>query len=139
MEKIKFLFQQAMTISFGILVGLSIEGLVYQDNISLKWYHPISIVVAGVICAIPTFLFYSEKEMPREKYMVRIIIHFISLLAVVMMLGKFFRWYNQIDGALFVAGIYVCVYIFVWVATTWLGAVEGKHINKALDDIRDED
>lgn len=139
MEKIKFLFQQAMMISFGILVGLSIEGFVYGNDLNLKWYHPISIVLAGIVCALPTFILCSEKEMPRNKFIVRIVLHFLSLFVIVMTFGNFFKWYKEWDGALFVAGIYFFVYIFVWIVTTWLGAIEGKNINNALDGIRDEE
>jgi len=139
MERVKFIFQQSMMISFGILVGMGFEGFIYRDNIRFMWYHPISVIFAGIVCSLPTLFLCSENEMSRKKYILRIVLHFISLFAVVMILGKLFRWYTVLEGALFVAGEFVFVYIFVWVATTWMGLRDGKEINNALDDIRDDE
>ena len=139
MEKIKFLFQQTMMISFGILVGISFQGLIYGNEIYFTWYHPLSILISGVVCSLPTLILWSDKEVSRKKYIIQIIVHFLLLFAIVMTMGKIFRWYTVIEGALFVAGEFIFVYVFVWVATTWIGAVDGKNINNALDGIRDEE
>ena len=56
-----------------------------------------------------------------------------------MIIGYVFKWYRHLDGALFVAIEYVGVYIFVWLASMWIGLVDEKKINNALDSIRDED
>jgi len=139
MEKVKFLFQQTMMISFGILVGISFQGFCYREQIEFQWYHPVSILIAGVVCSLPTLFLWTEKELPRKRYIVRIILHFLALLAIVMGLGWIFHWYTMWIGALFIAGEFVFVYVFVWCVTTWIGRVEGKNINNALDGIRDEE
>ncbi len=142
MGKVKWLFQQAMMISFGILVGLSIECLYYRiigDSVTLSWYHPVSILLAGVLCALPSLILDWAKELPRSMNRLGIVLHFLFLFGVVMGLGYVFQWYHHIDGALFVAIEYVGVYIFVWIASMWIGLVDEKKINNALDSIRDED
>lgn len=36
MEKLKYLFQQIMMISFGILIGITVEGIFYGKEIALS-------------------------------------------------------------------------------------------------------
>jgi len=142
MGRIKWLFQQAMMISFGILVGLSIEAIYYQiigDSITLAWYHPISILIAGVLCSLPSIFLELTKDLPKNKNRLGIALHFVFLFIIVMIIGYVFKWYRHLDGALFVAIEYVGVYIFVWLASMWIGLVDEKKINDALDSIRDED
>lgn len=142
MGRIKWLFQQAMMISFGILVGLSIEAIYYRiigDSITLAWYHPISILIAGVLCSLPSIFLELTKDLPKNKNRLGIVLHFIFLFIVVMTMGYVFKWYHHFDGALFVAIEYVGVYVFVWLASMWIGLVDEKKINNALDSIRDED
>lgn len=142
MERIKMLFLQSMMISFGILIGLSIQGIIYKsigDTITLQWYHPLSIVVAGFLCSLPTLLLTSDEHIPKSKYHLRIIIHFIILFIVIMVFGRLVNWYTQLDGAISVAIEFVFIYNFVWVGNAWLGVKDQKKINQALDDIRDEE
>lgn len=139
MEKIKFIFQQTMMISFGILVGISFQGICYGEDICFQWYHPLSILLTGIVCSVPTLFLWGGEELPRRQYITRIIAHFFALFVIVMCIGKIFRWYTMWIGALFVAGEFIFVYIFVWIATTWIGTVDEKNINNALGDIRDEE
>lgn len=139
MEKIKFLFQQTMMISFGILVGISFQGVCYGERINFEWYHPLSILITGVVCSVPTLFLWGGEELPRGKYIVKIVLHFLSLFAIVMVIGRLFHWYTMWIGALFIAGEFIFVYVFVWIATSWIGHVDGEHINNALEGIRDEE
>lgn len=139
MDKLKFLVQQAMIISFGILIGVSIEGLAYREEIQFTWYHPLSILIAGVFCSLPTLFLWTEKELPKLQHRIRIGLHFLFLFAFVMGFGYVFRWYTMWVGALFVAVEFVFIYNFVWVATTWLGHRDQKDINEALKSIQDEE
>ena len=142
MERIKVLFQQAMMISFGIIVGLAIQGVVshaIEDSFDLMWYHPLSIVLAGFICTIPNLLLWSERELSKNRYYFRICLHFISLFIIVMLLGYVFKWYSVLEGAIWVAGEFVGIYAFVWIISGWLGLLNQRQINDALDSIRDEE
>lgn len=139
MDKLKMLFMHSMMISYGILVGISVEAVVYHADVDFRWYHPISILITGLICAIPSLLLVCEKELPRKQYIAKIILHCLILFVVVMGLGKLFRWYASLVGAIFVAGEYFFVYIFVWVASTWMSLRDQQHINAALKDIQDEE
>ena len=59
--------------------------------------------------------------------------------APVSLFGWLFKWYTQLDGFIFMTVIYFAVYAFTWIVTLWFHKREDSQINKALDDIRDEE
>lgn len=142
MEKIKFLFWQAAMISFGILIGVSIEGLIWHftgRSFMLTWYQVPSIVLAGVLCSLPSLLLTIAKDWPRKKYIMMVVLHCVLLYIMIMALGFLFKWCDTVAGVIAVTIEFFAVYIFVWAATAWMGFLDQKNINKALDDIRDDE
>ena len=144
MNKLKLWLEQTMMISFAIFVGIIIEGLVYSfmgDNLAdfnLTWLQLVSVILTGAVCSLPT-LFWLTDDLPKNKFIVRIILHCICLYAVVALFGFVFKWFQNMDGFIFVTIIYFMVYIFVWLMTLWFHKRDENQINKALDDIRDEE
>lgn len=144
MNKLKLWLEQTMMISFAIFVGIIIEGLVYSfmgDNLTdfnLTWLQLVSVILTGAVCSLPT-LFWLTDDLPRNKFIVRIILHCICLYAVVTLFGFVFKWFEHMDGFIFMTIIYFMVYIFVWLMTLWFHKRDENQINKALDDIRDEE
>ena len=144
MNKLKLWLEQTMMISFAIFVGIIIEGLVYSfmgDNLAdfnLTWLQLVSVILTGAVCSLPT-IFWLTDDLPKDKFIVRIILHCICLYAVVTLFGFVFKWFQNMDGFIFVTIIYFMVYIFVWLMTLWFHKRDEKQINKALDDIRDEE
>lgn len=146
MNKFKLWLEQTMMISFAILVGIIIEGFCYTvfggDHLyefKMDWLQMVSIVLTGAVCSLPTVIWLMDTDMPKNKYIVRIVLHCIGLYAIVSLFGLVFKWYTQIDGFIFMSIIYFAVYIFVWVVSLWFHKRDDNKINKALDDIRDEE
>ena len=144
MNKLKLWLEQTMMISFAIFVGIIIEGLVYAfmgDNLAdfnLTWLQLVSVILTGAVCSLPT-LFWLTDDLPRNKFIVRIILHCICLYAVVALFGFVFKWFQNMDGFIFMTIIYFMVYIYVCLMTLWFHKRDEKQINKDLDDIRDEE
>lgn len=135
-----------MTISFAVLVGIVIEGLIYclfggdpLDEFKLSWIQLLSVVLTGAVCSVPTVIWLTDFDVPKNKFIVRLILHCIGLYAIVSVFGRIFNWYNKLDGFIFMTIIYFLVYIFVWVVSLWFHKRDDNKINKALDDIRDEE
>ena len=146
MNKLKIWLEQTMTISFAIYVGIIIEGLVYAmkgdalASFNLSWLQLVSVILTGAVCSLPTvFWLVSDTDIPKNKFIVRIILHCIGLYAVVSLFGWVFKWYTQIDGFIMITIIYFLVYVFVWCVSLWFHKRDENQINKALDDIRDEE
>ncbi len=139
MEKLKLIIRHGMMISFGILAGISIQGVVFRTSIHFAWYHPLSIVIGGMLCALPTLLFLTDKKLSKAMQRVRTVLHFLLLMLMVVGMGYIFHWYDTPSGALVIVADYVFVYVFVTIVSAWTGMWEQKSINKALDSIRDEE
>ena len=146
MNKLKLWFTQTMMISFAILTGIIIEGLVYsifgRDDLasfSLSWLQLLSIVLTGALCSVPTVLFLTDTDIPRKKYIVRIALHCLGLYLIVSLFGWIFKWFTNLGGFIMVTAIFFLVYVFVWTVSIWLYKRDDKKINMALDDIRDEE
>ena len=145
MNRFKLWLEQTMTISFAIYVGIIIEGLVYAmmgdplTSFNLTWLQLVSVILTGALCSLPTVFWLADTDIPKNKFIVRIILHCIGLYAIVSLFGYIFKWYVKLDGFIMVTIIYFLVYVFVWVVTLWFHKRDDNKINKALDDIRDEE
>ena len=67
MEKVKYLFQHMLIIAFGILVGITVEGAFYRGEINFQWYHPLSILITSIVCAVPSLIFWNDRETPKKQ------------------------------------------------------------------------
>ena len=146
MNKLKLWFLQTMMISFAILCGIVLEGVVFliidHDPLSsmhLNWYQLLSIPLTGAVCSVVTVLILCRENLSKKAYMISVIIHCICLYGVVVLFGKLFALYTKIDGFILVTIIYFLVYAFVWIGTRFFQKQDDNKINRALEDIRDEE
>ena len=145
MNRFKLWLEQTMMISFAIYVGIIIEGLVYAmkgdalTSFNLSWLQLVSVIITGAVCSLPTVIWLTDLDIPKKKFILRQILHCIGLYVIVVLFGWLFKWYSHLDGFVFVSVIYFLVYVFVWVVSLWFHKRDDKKINKALNDIRDED
>lgn len=142
MKKLKILFQQAMTISTGILLGIGLEGFFAERQgyeFALGWEDLLMIVVTGLICAIPSLIWLTEEEMTRGQFIIRLIGHCLLLYGIVAGIGYVAHWYGDPQEFALVSVIYFLVYLFVWLVSYWNGWRNQKRINRALKDIQDQE
>ena len=138
----KKLFVQSMAIATGILFLNGINAVVGHfagHDIVMEWYHPITIVLTGVFCALPTILLRDYEQWDRKTFWIRLSVHCMVLYAVVISAGWLFRWYTDTDSFISVSVIFFLVYTFVWLSSHWLDKQDEKKINHALDEIRDDE
>lgn len=141
-ERIKMLFMQFLMITTGIVGVMSLEGIFYHllgDTFYIQWYQLISILLAAVLCTVPSLFLTGFENWPKTKFVVQLSIHCLVLYAIVAGIGYLFKWYSTLSGFLCVTIGYFLVYVFVWIATIWLSKREANEINAALDSIRDEE
>lgn len=141
MNKLKMLFQQTTMISTMVLLAIGLERLVKHIagyDFTLEWYHPISIVLTGFLGALPTPLIW-YKDYSRKQLPFMLAAHCILLLGVVSLMGFLFHWYSNGREYLFVAITYFIIYVLVWIASFWLEHCDVAKINKAIQEIRDEE
>ena len=140
MNTVKKLFVQSMIISTSILFLNGIIMVVQHlagNDMTLQWYHPITIVLTGVLCALPTVLLRDSDQWDRKTFWRRVPLHCLSLYAVVAGAGWLFGWYNDAESLISISVIFFIIYVFVWLSSHWLDKQDEKKINHALDTIRD--
>ncbi|MBQ8913614.1 MAG: DUF3021 family protein [Lachnospiraceae bacterium] len=139
-NKTKVIFEETLMISTGIFFMVGIGGVITHlsgGEYSLDWYHPLSIIFISFLCSLPT-LFLREMDGGKSEVW-RVVLHCLSLFAVVSFAGWIFKWYTDISGYISVVIIFMVVYIFVWLSSIWMGKVDENKINKALKDFHDEE
>ena len=142
MNTVKKLFVQSMIISTSILFLNGVNAVIQHFrgiDISLAWYHPISIVLTGILCALPTVLLQNREQWSRKTLWLRVSLHCLALCAVVLGAGWLFKWYVDWESFASTGIIFFIVYAFVWLSSLWLDKRDEKKINHALDAIRDEE
>ena len=144
MNKVKLIYNQTLMISTGILFAMGIRAVVLyflkgEYMVNWQWYIPISIVIAGFLCALASLILYWEDEKNKANAYAAKGIHFVLVCGIVSLCGYIFRWYTNLREYLFIALLYVIIYVCVWVYSIWMFKNDEKMINKAIDEIRDED
>ena len=140
MNMAKKLFIQSMIISTSILLLNGINMVIQHfagNDLVLQWYHPITIVLTGILCAIPTILLRDSDQWDRRTFWRRVPLHCLLLYAVVAGAGWVFGWYRDAESLIGVSVIFFIIYVFVWLSSHWLDKQDEKKINHALDTIRD--
>jgi len=136
------LFVQSMAITTAILFLNGLNAVIQHfagNDITLQWYHPITIVLTGVFCALPTVLLQDKDQWDKKKFRIMVTVHCLALYVIVAGAGWIFRWYTDTESFVSVSIIFFLVYAFVWLSSHWLDKQDEKKINHALDTIRDEE
>ncbi len=121
-----------------VLIGVEflVDHLQGEDSF-LPWYIPLSIIIVSILTAVPTLIFYKDRESITTTP--SLIIHGISCYLIVMLAGYIFKWYTSFKYFLITSVIFIVIYVLVWVSSAILVKAEVKKINAVLENFRDEE
>ena len=141
MERFKLFLTTTMMVSFLITIVMGVTELVEYLTTGafypLEGWQPLSIIIVGICTAIPTILLLvSENE---KTWRLRVVLHFIIVLVIVMISGYVFNWYRGISGGVIMFVEFVVIFSLVWVGNNMILKYEENIVNKALENIRDEE
>jgi hypothetical protein len=144
MTKLKILFNQTLMISTAVLFGVGVQTFLRfvlwgQAGFTWPWYTPLSIVLTGFLCALPTTLILDTEGVSGKKALLRNLVHFILVGGVVSLCGYLFGWYESPADYIPILIMYILIYFFVWFSTLWLLKADEKKINEAIEQLRDEE
>lgn len=131
-DTIKMVISHFFIITVCVTAAIGISNLFVPGQQGYPKEFPLHLLMIGATSALPSFLFYFKREPGRKQFIIRIILHFICIMAVVLGEGYFLGWYdNALDMAI-VAGIVILVYAAVWIITMRSNSKAEQGINEAL-------
>ena len=144
MSKLKIMFNQTLMISTAVLFGVGVQTFLQfvlqgRADFTWPWYTPLSIVLTGFLCALPTTLILDTEGLSGKKALFRNLIHFILVGGVLSLCGYLFGWYESLADYIPILIMYILIYFFVWFSTLWLMKADEKKINEAIEQLRDEE
>lgn len=140
-ERIRIILAQIVIVSFFMFLGLVVSGIISGVNrmpLTIEWHLPLSMFVTAILTSIPT-LILTGGFANRLHAAVRIAAHFITLYAIVMCGGYFFKWYDGLADFVVISAEFAVIYIVVWVYALLKLKHDEQLINGALDKMRDDD
>lgn len=137
-EAIKMVVSHFFVITVAVLIfttlGNTINGI-KEYPIYFVW----QVVLTGVVGALPSFIFYSKKELTKKQWIVRYVVHFFVIETIILTEGWIFDWYSGIFSALTIAFIVVLVYVVVYAYSYFLKFNTVKRVNSALKDFNKDE
>lgn len=134
-EKVRMIFLQMTLIGFLILVWFSVV-CAFADY-QPEWYTPLSIVVIAFLTSLPTLILGNGENGRTGK--LRIALHYLALLAIVLLGGYVFKWYSGLDGGICLFIVFSVIYISVWIYTSLMYKHDERAINEALEKTHDSE
>ena len=144
MQKLKIIFHQTFMISTAILFGIGMLMLIQHwvsgvQNLSLQWSDPLSICFTGFLSSLPTYFLLDLDSLKKSEVWIRMGIHFVSVLAIVVLCASLFHWFGQIINLRIICLMDSAIYLFVWCATAWIAKSDEIKINEAIKDLQDSE
>ena len=87
MKIIKLIATQFFMITTGVLLGIGLMSLIFNDHDAWPWYMPFQIILVSLLTALASLVYLSKRELSKKKIIIRAIIHFVILLLIVYTAG----------------------------------------------------
>ena len=112
----------------GILFSASGEGVLPKNTI---WY----ILLSGLLTAMVTVLFHLENINTWRQFVIRAIFHYLSLSAVMIVLGNLFGWMEpDLSGIIMMLGSVGAVYLITFTVHYIMDLKQAEKINEKLKE-----
>lgn len=131
-NSIKHLLNQFLQITALIFIGLGLSFLISKPVLTYKFI--IEVVLVGFLSTIPTVIFL----IPKLKFILKIIIHYI-LLNIIVLTSAYLFGYIEGNGIIFLMIFIFIVYVLIWLLEYFVNVQEAYDINNALEKIIDEE
>lgn len=138
-DTIKMVLSHFFIITVCVTAAIGIPNAFMSDHTGYPKEFPLYLLLIGATSALPSFLFHFKKEPTRKQFIIRVILHFCCIMAVVMGEGWLLGWYKTVVDMIPVAVIVVIVYIAVWIITSRVNKSAADGINSALKNLDTDD
>lgn len=130
-EAVKMVVNHFFVITVAVLffttLGNTIGGL-KEYSIYYVW----QVLITGVVGALPSFIFFSKKELTKKQWQLRYVVHFALIESIILVEGWIFSWYRSLLSALTISVVVILVYAVVYAYTRFVELNDAKKVNTAL-------
>ena len=134
-EFVRWFFYITTCVLFVCAANMQLSG---RDVISadILW----QIMLSGFMTSLVTVVFRPTERDGGRTEMIRIVIHYFALCAVMILLGYWFGWMDfNLRGIIMMMISVAVVYFLVYFAAYWLDKKQADEINKKLKKKYSED
>ena len=127
-------------INSGVLLIFALNTMQFEE---IKHIYLFEIFATSAVTALPTALLFviePKKVIPKYVSILMVLLHYVCLLAIMIVLGNIFGWIpcsgkGVAVMALSVAGVYICTMILSII----LDSREAQKLNEALKNFGEKD
>ncbi len=109
----KCLVDDYFIIVTGTLIGTLVFCSIFERSATFSLLYLGWVLLFSFLADLPLCIFYSKKELTEHQWMIRFILHFITLEGLLLTLAYLADMYHNLIGgvvfALIVAGVYILV------------------------------
>lgn len=141
MEKLKLFMNTFCMITTGTTIALA---SFYMCNAPGEMLSPMSlweILAVSAATALTTLIYPTDRDMGRVEMIVRIVLHYLAVNAIVLGAGHCFRWYHIDRASSLIPMLLTIAVIFGAVSgISWTqSAREAKRMNELLREYQEKD
>ena len=133
-ELLKNMLLSFFVITTGVIVSMCVMCLIFDPDATFPVETFGIILLTALVCDLPFFIFYSRKELGKKQMLVRTIIHFFVLLAILLFLSQLWNWVDLNNPKEIVVFILLvsAVYAIVRVTTAYHDKKLAIKLNESL-------
>lgn len=138
-DTIKMAISHFFIITVCVTAAIGISNSFVPDHSGYPKEFPLHLLLIGATSALPSLLFYFKKEPTRRQFVIRVILHFCCIMAVVLGEGWLLGWYESVTDMLSVGAVVVIVYLAVWIITRRANKNAADGMNRALKNLNSDE
>ena len=131
----KMWLYQYFIIVAGFFFFRAVLGVIYYPEYVLTNRDVLLTFPVAAVMGLPTFLFFSRKDLNTRQTILRWLLHFLLLETVVLGMGAYGAWFNGVAEGV-VLGAFVALVYLVVVGVSWLINVKtANDINRKIAEL----
>ncbi|MBQ7460282.1 MAG: DUF3021 family protein [Oscillospiraceae bacterium] len=131
---IKALVNQFFLITVCVMFFTSVVDLFCGYGIKYDSSYPWILMLTGFLGALPSLVFIFNKEPTKKQFIIRCVIHYLLLCAVITGEGFLLDWFDNTAGIFILLGELTVAYALVWLAMYFSSLSIKIGVNKALQE-----
>lgn len=129
---LKMLINQFFMITVSVMFFSSFLNLFVDWGVKYDSSYPWVLMLTGLVGTLPSLVFVFKREPTKKQFVIRCIIHYFLLSAVIIGEGILIGWFENVIDVIGVWTELTVVYIIVWLFTYFSNRSIKKGVNDAL-------